>query len=104
MSGSQLATSLIGTRQGTRGTFQMKRNPFVLDNLSFRDKERIKEQKRLNEISRQQKANVFIEAPKSSFQPYRSEEYIKQKEKERTDKANSKQQFRDKISGVINKL
>ena len=43
MSGSQLATSLIGTRQGTRGTFKMKRNPFVLDNLSFRDKERIKD-------------------------------------------------------------
>jgi hypothetical protein len=102
MSGSELATSLIGTRQGTRGTFRMKRTPFVLDNISFSDKERIKEQKRLDEISRQQKANVFIEAPRSSFQPYQSEEYIKQKEKERDDKAKRQQQFRDKISGVKN--
>ena len=102
MSGSELATSLIGTRQGTRGTFQMKRTPFVLDNISFSDKERIKEQKRLDEISRQQKANVFIEAPRSSFQPYQSEEYIKQKEKERADKAKRTQRFRDKISGVKN--
>ena len=98
MSGSELATSLIGTRQGRRGTFQMKRTPFILDSISFRDKERIKEQKRLDEISRQQKANVFIE--RSSFQPYKSEEYIKQKEKERNDKANRQQQFRDKISGI----
>ena len=51
MSGSELATSLIGTRQGRRGTFQMKRTPFILDSISFRDKERIKEQKRLDEIS-----------------------------------------------------